>query len=266
MIQMQDFLSALITGATKGQAMSDRTTAEIANIYKDLEILKSFPVPKFSVSTIDMDMAVAILGHKEIPQVKKEHLESFKVDLINFIEKNVPKWSETGSYLMELAVSPESLSRSQWSIQLREHISNALKDISYVQVLDKEIRPIVSAFVAAQTIDAFHKTLRLKKKQIKYRPGFEEENNELFTFHNKLRDSIEDFSSKWWDDFLSTNPQILIEKIPLLAVEPKEIAEIPQDKLVKAKIHLELRPYEWSSMEVEDEKKQKVVKYKLVPE
>lgn len=77
---------------------------------------------------------------------------------------------------------------------------------------------------------------------------------------------LQKFTKKWWDDYIKLNPQIGKEKIPLIAVESKELSDIPAEKMTKAKIHMEIRPYEWTSMEVEDTDKNKIIKYKLVPE
>jgi hypothetical protein len=265
-IQMDDFLTALMASAAKGHAMADRAAGEIAVIYKETDILKSFPVPKFSVSAIDMDMSLAVLGYKEIPQLKAEHLRLFEKDLINHLEKNLPSWDITDTYLNELNVSKELFSRLPWINRLKDNIKRVFKDITAHNIFDKDKRQSFAAFVTYVISDSFDKAIRMKLSIPKQPLTSDIEENTLKRFQNSLQDSIERFTLEWTNEFLNKNPHLPKDRSPLLAVEPKEIMEIPTDKLIKAKIHLEVRPYEWTSMEVEDEKKQKVIKYKLVPE
>jgi hypothetical protein len=170
------------------------------------------------------------------------------------------------TYLNDLNVSKKTFNLLPWINRLKENIKRTFKDITPYHIFDKGKRQSLAACVAYVISDSFDKAIRMKLSLSKKHPLSENEEIALKRFQNGLHASIERFALEWASEFLNKNPHLPKERSPLLAVEPKEIMEIPPDKLIKAKIHLEVRPYEWTSLEIEDEKKQKVIKHKLVPE
>lgn len=257
MIDLNTFLSSIIADATKGQANADRLSGEIALMYKENELLKYFSAPRISISSVDFECNMAILGYQNHLEIPEEAGKKFKSEVSAFLDREFSELPESKAILEKGRILPDVVKKLKSTYKISETAQNILDNIRPEYFLTDDYHNNFSPALSGKIVESFLNTVNAQN------PIMEADKKSL---QASLNDHLKQFTKKWWDDYVKINPQIVKEKIPLIAVESKELSEIPSEKMTKAKIHLEIRPYEWTSMEVEDADKNKIIKYKLVPE
>jgi hypothetical protein len=265
MIPLGEFLTALLANATQGHAVADNRSGEIAQLYRESELLKHFPVPKLSISYIDLEVNMAITGHKEVPRIPEGTEDQFRKEAADNIQKNIPALPETRAFIKKLGFAEDILRKEDLTRFFRDSTLSLIKNIPSVQILDEETKDSCLSYFAENIIDGLEQILS-RQKIAAGKKTIKESGPEKSALGEKIKQVFNHFASAWWKDFFQKNPLLPKDIIPIIAVEPKELLSVPPEKMTKAKIHLEVRPYEWTSIEIEDERKEKVIKYKLVPE
>ncbi len=260
MLPLGDLLTALISDAVRGHAIADRNTGEIANLYKEDEFLKYFSAPKFQISNIDLDLNMAIAGYKEVPKINEEMVNKFRRDATAHFDDFIPKSAEIRALGAKVKMREEQL-RVKIGDFVRSGLSEHLKSVPLQNIFIDDTNNALAADFSQKMSDGIIENLK---------PAREVPNLNLSSDRDavsvKLREEWLNFTKDWWVRYKTANPMLPIDRIPLIAVEKSELINFAPENLTKAKIHMELRPYEWTSMEVVNEKNEKEIKFKLVPE
>lgn len=257
MLDLRTFLSSLIADSAKGQAQADHIAAEIAGLYRDHDLLKYFSIPKMSISSIDFECNLAITGYQDELQIPPEAGAKFRSDISTYINHEVFDIPETISIINDGKISGTAVEKLRKSYRISEAahkiLDNVGEDYFRTDEFQQNMIPALSEEITGQLANSLK--IALPQQQSRCRE-----------VASVVKGKLQQYTREWWDNYLKLNPQLVKHKIPLIAVQNNEIADLPPEKMTKATIHMEIKPYEWTSIEMEDENRQKTVKYKLVPE
>jgi hypothetical protein len=60
MITLDEFVGALLAGVTRGRALSDSASAQVAQQYAEHDLLKGFPIPRMTIQHLDAELTFAV--------------------------------------------------------------------------------------------------------------------------------------------------------------------------------------------------------------
>lgn len=72
MAQLKDIVGALLRDIVEGQAIADRRSRELCELYYKDPLLRHFPVPRVKISSIELDLKFAISDAEESAQTQTE--------------------------------------------------------------------------------------------------------------------------------------------------------------------------------------------------
>ncbi len=240
---LKDYLGSLISGINQARAMADIESARIAEAYADNAILKTFSIPRFKASNIELDIPIAI---DELDEVEETNYQP--IDNNNF----------------------------------NSHAYNVFKDVLKVSRFDRKTSELLRKTIAKET-DVLEKNLKAKedtqslvlkdyaqnlthffisdmqerdKKKAKELTGAV--SNDEIPIENKLLRTLQD---RLISKIKAPKKTIDMDNTKVL-VQAHKLKEIPPESIVRIKMTLVEEGMEWHTIERDNGE----IDQKLLPE
>lgn len=205
---LKDYITGLFSSITDARASSDYVSAQIAQQYKNHEILKSFAIPRMRVDTVEMDIPVALSKL----DIKRSLRSSFDVGAITL--------STYEAACRSFTISPSDVEikiATEIKQKVYESVYNYVENLAKEGKLDEEKMHSVASTISDIVYNSLSEVYSLKEMSISSQNAIDSVRT---TLYNSVVDTIYDnVSVLATAEELSSTKEFTISKIKLTVRE-----------------------------------------------
>lgn len=149
-----ELMGALVAGVTKARGMSDASTAEMAQIYRNHETLSGLSLPRFRIKSIDFDVPFVVTGVDRGEAFEAKPAEYIVANTLDLVEK---EYKEHG-----LEMDPRT--REIFAKTLTANVESAVKN-STADLSDSRNTAIFQQKIAESARNALNTSLAEARKR-----------------------------------------------------------------------------------------------------